>query len=78
MFPSAIDKTASPSQEQCFPHYKYEPQVVFENDTHKLYWNCTVLMDKTVHLNWPDIILVDSTNKEAAFIGTATLLTHSL
>jgi hypothetical protein len=78
MFPSAVDKTASPSKEPCFPHHKYEPQVVLENDTHKIYWNCTLLTDKTVHFNWPNVTLVDRTNKEAAFIGIATLLTQKL
>jgi hypothetical protein len=64
--------------EPCFPHHKYEPKVDFENDTHKLYWNCDLLTNKTVHFNWPDIILVDRTSKEAALIGIANLLTHSL
>ena len=47
------------------------------NDTHKLYWNCDLLTNNSVHFNWPDIILVDRTNKEAALIGIANLLTQS-
>jgi hypothetical protein len=35
-------------------------------------------MSKTVDFKWANIILVDRTNKEAAFIGIAIQLTHSL
>ena len=45
---------------------------------HKLHWNCDLLTNTTVHFKWPDIILVVTTNKEAAFNGIAILLTHSL
>jgi hypothetical protein len=77
-FPSAIEKQLHLLKEPCFPYYKYELKVVLENDTHKFYWNCTLFTFKTVHFNWPDIILVDRTNKEAAFIDIAIQLTYSL
>ena len=77
-FPQQLIKQLHVRNAPCFPHPKYEPQVVFENDTHQLYWNCDLLMNNSVPFNWPDIILVDITNKEAALIGIANLLTHSL
>jgi hypothetical protein len=66
------------NQKPRFPPYKYEPQVDVGNDTHKLYWNCDLLTENTVYFNWPNIILVDRTIKEVAFIGIATQLTHNL
>ena len=77
-FPQQLTKQLHLRNEPCFPHHKYEPQVDFENDAHKLYWNCDLLTNKTVHFNWPDIIIVDRRSKETAFIDTANLLTHSL
>jgi hypothetical protein len=32
-------------------NYKDELQVILENDKHKLYWDCTLLTDKTVPFN---------------------------
>jgi hypothetical protein len=58
--------------------YKYEKQIVLENDNYKLYWDRTLLMDKTILFNQPDITLADKTNKEAAFIDIAIPLTHNL
>jgi ribosomal protein L37E len=33
------------------PYYKYTPANVLENDNFKLYWNCSILMDKTIPFN---------------------------
>jgi hypothetical protein len=41
-------------EEPYSPYYKYKPQDVLENN-YKLYWNRTLLTDKTVHFNQPDI-----------------------
>ena len=41
-------------------------------------WDCTLLTAITVPITMPDITLVDSTNKEAAFIDIAIPLTHNL
>jgi len=49
-----------------------------EKDNYKLYWDHTLLVDNTVPLNWPDVTLIDSTNKKVAFIDIARPLTHSL
>jgi hypothetical protein len=33
------------------PYYKYTPANVLENDNFKLYWNRSILMDKTIPYN---------------------------
>ena len=37
------------------PYYKYTPVSVLENENFKLYWNRSILMDKTIPFNQPDI-----------------------
>jgi hypothetical protein len=32
------------------PYYKYTPANVLENENFKLYWNCSILTDKTIPL----------------------------
>ena len=39
------------------PYYKYTPANVPENETFKLYWNRSILTDKTIPFNRPDITL---------------------
>ncbi|KAL0266343.1 UNVERIFIED_CONTAM: hypothetical protein PYX00_008916 [Menopon gallinae] len=41
------------------PYYKYRPETVLENETHKLLWDRAILTDKTTLCNRPDITLVD-------------------
>jgi len=36
------------------PYYKYTPANVLENENFKLYWNCSILTDKTVPFNRPE------------------------
>ena len=47
-FPQQLTKQLHLLNEPCFPHYKHEPQIVFENDTHKLHLNCDLLTNMTV------------------------------
>jgi len=66
-------------EEPYSPYCKSEPHIAPENDSYKLCWDRTLLTDKSVHFNLPDLItLTDETNKEAAFIGITIPLTHSL
>ena len=37
------------------PYYKYTPASILENDNFKLYWNCSILTDKTMPFNRQDI-----------------------
>jgi hypothetical protein len=43
------------------PYYKHTPVNVLENDNFKLYWNRSIITDKTVPSNRPDITF---TNKK--------------
>jgi len=36
------------------PYYKYTPASVLENENFKLYWNHSILTDKTIPFNRPD------------------------
>jgi hypothetical protein len=33
------------------PYYRYKPANVLENDNFKLYWNCSIITDKTIPSN---------------------------
>ena len=33
------------------PYYKYTPANVLQNDNFKLYWNCSIITDKTIPCN---------------------------
>ena len=48
------------------PYYKYEPQVVLENDNYKLYCGLNLSTDKTFVFNRLDTTLVANTKKGAA------------
>jgi len=43
------------------PYYRYTPANVLENDSFKLCWNRSIITDKTITANRPDI---NSTNKK--------------
>ena len=53
------------------PYYKYNPTSVLENKNYKLYWDRSVLIDKTVAHNTPDIVLVNRRSKVVYFIDIA-------
>jgi hypothetical protein len=58
VFRQELEKQLHLLQGPYTPYYKYEPQVVLENNS-KLYWGRTLLTDKTVPFNRPDITLID-------------------
>lgn len=60
------------------PYYKYQPEIVLENSSYKLYFDRAILTDKTTHFNRPDITLIDKTNKSAQIIDIAIPNTHNL
>ena len=49
------------------PYYKYTPANVLENENFKLYWNRSVLTDKTVSYNRPDITFMNKKTKNSFF-----------
>ena len=60
------------------PYYKYQPETVLENATHKLYFDRAIFTDRTTHFNRPDITLLDKLNKTAQIIDIAVPNTHNL
>jgi len=60
------------------PYYKYTPASVLENDNFKLYWNRSILTDKTIHFNRPDITFMNKKTKNTFLIDIAVPYTHSL
>ena len=53
------------------PYFKYTPEKVSENTTHKMYWDRGILTDRTVPHNRPDITLVCKESKTAYLIEIA-------
>jgi len=47
------------------PHYKYTPANVLEKEHFKLHWNRSILTDKTIHFNRPDITFMNKKTKNA-------------
>jgi hypothetical protein len=60
------------------PYYKYTPATLLENDNFKLYWNRSIITDKTVPSNRPDITLMNKKTKNTFLIDTAVPNTHKL
>jgi len=45
------------------PYCKYTPAIVLENENFKLYWNRSILTDKTIPFNRPDITFMNKKTK---------------
>jgi hypothetical protein len=64
--------------EEKSPYYKYTPDKVMENDNFRLYWNRSILTDKTIHFNGPDITFMNRKTKNTFLIDTAVPNTQNL
>jgi hypothetical protein len=60
------------------PYYKYTPANVLENDNFKLYWNRSIITDKTIPSNRTDITYMNQTTKNTFLIDIAVPNTHNL
>ena len=60
------------------PYYKYTPDSVLENETHKLYYDRAVLTDRERPNNRPDIILTNKRDKTTYLIDIAVPNTHNI
>jgi hypothetical protein len=49
------------------PNYRYTPANALQNDNFKLYWNRSIIKDKTIPANRPDITLTNKKNKDSLF-----------
>ena len=58
--------------------YKYKPTNVMENENFKLYWNCSILMDKKIPFNRSDITFMNKKTKKTFLIDIAVPNTHNL
>ena len=60
------------------PCYKYTQASVLENENFKLYWNLSILTDKTVPFNRPDITSMNKKTRNTFLIDIAVPNTHNL
>jgi len=60
------------------PYYKCTPANVLENENFKLYWNRSILTDKTVPFNRPDIAFMNKKTKNTFLIVIVVPNTHNL
>ena len=60
------------------PHYKYTPANVLENENFKLCWNSSILTDKTVPFNRPDITFMNKKTNNTFLTDIAVPNTHNL
>lgn len=51
---------------------------MLENSNHKLYWDRTIITDKTIHYNRPDITVLDKQSKSVYLIDISVCNTHNL
>jgi hypothetical protein len=72
-----LAEAAELTEDKC-PYYRYKPANVLENDSFKLYWNHSILTDKTVPSNQPDITLMNKKTKNTFLIDIAIPNTHNL
>ena len=64
--------------EDKIPYYKYTPADVLENENFKLYWNRSILTEKTVPFNRSDITCINKETRNAFSIDIAVPNTHNL
>jgi len=60
------------------PYYKYTPASVLENENLKLYWNRSILTDKTIPFIRHDVTFMNKKTKNTFLIDTAAPNTHNL
>ena len=53
------------------PYYKYQPKPVLENNSHRLYYDRSIITDRQVTNNRPDIVLVDKRANTGLLIDIA-------
>jgi hypothetical protein len=58
------------------PYYKYTPHTILENERYKLYWDRTIITDRTISDNRPDITLIDKVKEKTFLIDIAIPSDH--
>jgi hypothetical protein len=64
-------------EDKC-PYYKYKPANVLEKDSFTLYWNRSIITDKTIPSNRPDITFTNKKTKNTFLMDIAIPNTHNL
>jgi hypothetical protein len=59
-------------------YYRYTPADVLENDNFKLYWNRSIITDKTIPANRPDITFTNKKTKTTYLLDIAVPNIHNL
>jgi hypothetical protein len=72
-----LAEAAELTEDKC-PYYRYKPANVLENDNFKQYWNRSIITDKTVPSNRPDITFTNKKTKRTFLIDIAIPNTHNL
>lgn len=60
------------------PYYKYTPETVIDTNGHKMYWNRSIITDRSVSSNKPDIVWHDKKTKKVYLIDVAVPLAHNI
>ena len=60
------------------PYHKYTSANVLENESFKLYWNCSILTDKTIPCSRPDITFMNKKTKNTFLVDITVPNTHNL
>jgi hypothetical protein len=59
------------------PNFKHVPDNALESNRYKLTWDLSVITDKQIHANRPDVILIDHLNSPTYLIDIAVPNTHT-
>jgi hypothetical protein len=72
-----LAEAAELTEDKC-PYYRYKPANLLDNDNFKLYWNRSIITDRTVPSNRPGITFTNKKTKRTFLIDTAIPNTHNL
>ena len=69
----------APNEPSCAtPYYSFTPQPTHTTNSHIIYWNRSVITDRTIHHNKPDIILVNLAEKTTYLIEISVPLAENI
>ncbi|XP_031334544.1 uncharacterized protein LOC116164497 [Photinus pyralis] len=60
------------------PYYKHIPEPVHENKNYKIYWDRSIITDKIITNNRPDIVTIDKIHRITTLIDIAHPLDHNI
>lgn len=60
------------------PYYEYTPAAILENEDYRMYWDRSVITDRKILANRPDIIVTYKTQKQTYVIDITVPNTHNL